>query len=210
MPVDLAAMVAPDRCAVLTMELQQGVVGDDGSFPELAGAVRRGGLVGAVARLLAAARAGAVPVVHCTVGFRADRLGSPANAPLLTAMARLPDHLREGTPSVELLPELGPEPGDLVSHRRHGVAPFGGTALDATLRALGVRTVVATGVSVNLGIVGLAVEAVDLGYQVVVPHDAVAGVPSDYADAVLRHTVGLVATLTSVDDVVAAWAGRAG
>ena len=38
-------------------------------------------------------------------------------------------------------------------------------------------TVVATGVSVNLGVLGLAIEACNLGYQVVVPRDAVAGHP---------------------------------
>jgi len=142
--------------------------------------------------------------VHCTAGFRPDRRGSPRNAPLITAMLRRPEHLAEGTPAVELVPELGPEGTDLVSHRRHGVSPFGGTSLDATLRALSVSTVVATGVSLNLGIPGLAVEAVDLGYRVVVATDAVAGVPRDYAAQVLRHTMPLVATLATVDEIVAA------
>ena len=37
------------------------------------------------------------------------------------------------------------------------------------------------------------------------PSDAVAGVPRDYADAVMTNTVALVATRVTVDDVVAAW-----
>ena len=41
-------------------------------------------------------------------------------------------------------------------------------------------TVVATGVSVNVGIMGLCLSAVDLGYQVVLVRDAVAGVPAEY------------------------------
>jgi nicotinamidase-related amidase len=121
-------------------------------------------------------------------------------------MLRRPGHLLEGTEAVDLVPELGPEPGDLISARRHGVSPFTGTDLDATLRNLGVRTVVATGVSLNLGIVGLAIEAVNLGYQVVVATDAVAGIPADYADAVLRHTLGLVATLATTDEIARALA----
>jgi nicotinamidase-related amidase len=106
---------------------------------------------------------------------------------------------------VELVPALGAQPGDLVSHRRHGVSPFAGTTLDPTLRALGVSTVVATGVSLNLGIIGLAVEAVNLGYRVVVATDAVAGVPAAFAADVLRHTIALVATLATVDDIIAAF-----
>ena len=204
MPVDLAEMLAPGRAAVLTMELQRGVVGDLSSFPELAAAVAGLRVVEHTAHLLEAARVADVPVVHCTAGFRADRRGSPANAPLVTAMLRRPGHLLEGTPAVELVPGLGAQPSDHVSHRRHGVAPFGGTDLHGLLTSLGVDCVVATGVSLNLGIVGLCVEAVDLGYRVVVPSDAVAGIPADYAEAVLRQTVGLVATLSTVDDVMAA------
>ena len=64
---------------------------------------------------------------------------------------------------------------------------------------------VATGVSVNLGVLGLAIEAVNLGYQVVVPRDAVAGIPRPYADAVLDNTFPLIATLTTVDDLIEAW-----
>lgn len=204
MPVDLTEMLAPGRCAVLTMELQRGVVGDRSSFPDLAAAVEAAGVVPNTARLLEAARRAGVPVVHCTAGFLADRRGSPANAPLVTAMLRRPDHLLEGTEAVELVPELGPGPGDRVSHRRHGLAPFGGTDLHDQLRSLGVACVVATGVSLNLGIPGLCVEAVDLGYRVVVPADAVAGTPTDYGEAVLRGTVALAATITTVDEVIAA------
>jgi biuret amidohydrolase len=42
----------------------------------------------------------------------------------------------------------------------------------------------------------------------VMPRDAVAGVPEDYAEAVLDNTLALVATLPATADVVAAW--RAG
>jgi nicotinamidase-related amidase len=204
MPVTLVDLVGAGQAAVLTMEIQRGVVGDLSSFPELATAARQVGVVVNTARLLAAARAAGAPVVHCTAGFRADRRGSPANSPLIAAMLRRPEHLVEGTPAVELVPELGATSSDLVSPRAHGVSPFTGTTLDPTLRALGVSTVVATGVSLNLGIVGLAIEAVNLGYRVVVATDAVCGVPLDYADAVTRHTLALVATLATVDDVVAA------
>ncbi len=82
------------------------------------------------------------------------------------------------------------------------MSPFTGTSLDTWLRSLGVRTVVATGVSVNLGVLGLAIEAGNLGYQVVVPRDAVAGLPASYADAVLDNTFPLISTLTTVDDVI--------
>ena len=102
-------------------------------------------------------------------------------------------------------PGSDPSRRDLVSPRLHGVSPFTGTSLDTWLRSLGVETVVATGVSVNLGVLGLAIEACNLGYQVVVPRDTVAGIPAEYADAVLDNTFPLIATLTTIDDLLEAW-----
>jgi nicotinamidase-related amidase len=203
-PVELKELVADGKAAVLTMEIQRGVVGDLSSFPELAEAVAKQGVLQNTARLLRAARARGVPVVHCTAGFRADRLGSPLSAPLITSLLRRPSHLLESSAATELVPELERSDRDLVSYRSHGVSPFTGTALDPTLRALGVSTVIATGVSLNLGVIGLAIEAVNLGYHVVVPTDAVAGVPEDYAAAVLANTLRLVARLCTVDEVVGA------
>jgi biuret amidohydrolase len=43
----------------------------------------------------------------------------------------------------------------------------------------------------------------------VLPRDAVAGVPADYAEAVLANTLGIVATITTTPDVVGAWGGDA-
>jgi nicotinamidase-related amidase len=204
-PIALQELAPPDACAVLTMEIQRGVVGDLSSFPQLAEAAQRSGVVPNTARLLAAARSHDVPVVHCTAEFRADRAGTTVNCQLVAAVLRNPAHLLTGTPATEIMAELGPEHSDLVSTRLHGVSPFTGTALDTWLRNLGVRTVVATGVSVNLGVLGLAIEAVNLGYQVVVVRDAVAGLPQAYADAVLENTFPLISTLTTVDELRAAW-----
>jgi nicotinamidase-related amidase len=102
------------------------------------------------------------------------------------------------------VPGLGAEPTDYVSSRRHGVAPFTGTPLHSMLEHLGVRVLIVSGVSVNLGVLGLCIEAVNLGYQVVVATDAVAGVPADYGHLVLQTSVSLVASLYTVDEIARA------
>jgi biuret amidohydrolase len=48
-------------------------------------------------------------------------------------------------------------------------------------------------------------DAVNRSYRVVVPTDAVAAVPLDDGEHVLRHSVGLVATLVTMDELVEAW-----
>jgi nicotinamidase-related amidase len=205
MAVDLRELLTPATTAVLTMELQRGVVGDQAAIRPLADEVRARHVVDQAAAVVTAARGAGASVVHCVAEFRADRAGSNDNSPLLHVLATGPPNLVVGTESVELVPELVPEPSDLVARRRHGLTPFPGTDLDQTLRNLGVRTIVATGVSVNIGIAGLVMVAVDLGYRCAVVTDAVAGVPRDYADAMLRHTLAPLATLVTAADVTAAW-----
>jgi nicotinamidase-related amidase len=80
-----------------------------------------------------------------------------------------------------------------------------GTQLDSILRNLGATTIVGIGVSVNIGMTNLAFDAVNRGYQIVMPRDAVAGVPGDYAQAVIDNTLALVATITTTDDILGVW-----
>lgn len=203
---DLAAMLDPQHTAVLTMELQEGVVGDSSQIPAIAEEVAARGVVARAAALVRAARDAGARVVHCTAEFRADRAGSRDNAPLLHVLAKRGPQPLAGTPAAAVVAALGPEPTDLISARTHGLTPFPGTGLDQLLRNLGVRTILATGVSLNIGVTGLVMVAVDLGYDVVVVTDAVAGVPREYADAVLEHTIAPLATRATADEVVAAWA----
>ncbi|MGW0810018.1 isochorismatase family cysteine hydrolase [Nonomuraea sp. NPDC002799] len=194
-----------ERTAVLVMEMQRGVVGDLTKFPDLVDACARHDVIPNAARLLATARTAGIPVIHCTAAFRPDRAGSHArNSPFIVALLKDPGHMLEGSPAVEIIPELR-DGGDLESRRHHGFSPFTGTSLDMTLRSLDVSAVVAIGVSLNLGIPGLALEAVNLGYRVTVVTDAVAGIPEDYARAVLKHTISLLATRAGTDDLVEAW-----
>lgn len=200
-----AALPPTDGSAVVTMELQRGVVGDLATLPDLVDAADRRALLGACGRLLDGARAAGIPVVHACVEWAADRRGTPLNTPLTAALARNEAQMLAGSAATELVPELGDTAGDLRSVRRHGLTPFPGTDLDALLRSFGVSTVVAVGVSLNVGVLGLCLNAADLGYRVVVPTDAVVGVPESYGDAVLQRTVAMVATLTTTDDLLRHW-----
>lgn len=187
------------------MECQRGVIGDLATFPAMRDALAGTTVLSSMASVVRAARTAAVPVVHALAVFRPDRLGSATNAPLLAFAATIPGQLEEGSPAAELVPELGPEPTDICSSRRHGVSPFTGTDLDAILRSRRVETIVAVGVSLNVGILGLCIEAVNLGYRVVLPTDATVAVPPSYAEAVLANTLSQLATLTTAEQVVAAW-----
>ena len=200
----LASLVDPRTTAVVTSEVQNGVVGERSALPALAEAAAP--MVDRLGVLCDAGRAAGVRVIHATAARRADGAGSNENARLFLGVRKSPVALLPGSEAAQVVPRLGPAPEDLVLGRLHGLNPMAGTDLDPVLRNLGVTTIVVTGVSVNVAVTNLVMDAVNKGYQVVVPRDAVCGIPQAYADAVLDNTIALLATLTTVDDLVAAWA----
>jgi nicotinamidase-related amidase len=203
-PFELAELVDPSHTALITQECQNGVLGDEAIFPELASAARAE-MIPNAARLVKAARAADITVVHCLALRRPDGKGSNHNARLFGAAAKAPVRLEPGSPAAEVIPEIGVDDGDLVLTRFHGLGPMAGTNLDATLRNLGVATIVGVGVSVNVGMTNFVMDAVNLGYQFVLPRDAVAGVPVDYAGAVIENTLSLLATVVTTEELVEAW-----
>jgi nicotinamidase-related amidase len=203
-PVDLAALLDPARAALVTSECQNGVIGRDSVLPDLAAAAADS-VIPNGARICAAARVAGVPVIHCTAGRRPDDRGSNRNARLFAAILRSSTRMDLGTPAADVVPEFAVAPSDFVLSRIHGLNPMAGTDLDPILRNLGASTIVVIGVSVNVAVTNLVMDAVNNGYQVVVVRDAVAGVPPSYADAVVDNTLALLATVTTTDAVLAHW-----
>jgi nicotinamidase-related amidase len=108
-----------------------------------------------------------------------------------------------GTANAAIHDDLVVEPSDLVCHRSHGMAPFTGTDLDATLRGYDIDTVVLSGVSTNIALPGAATEAVGLGYNVVLAEDCAAGAtPETHHMQITQHLL-LLATITDAESVIA-------
>jgi nicotinamidase-related amidase len=201
----LAEVLEPATAALLTVECQRGVVGPDSALPELAREARSSGALGNVARLVAAAHDAGVQVVHAVAERRPDGRGANRNAPHFRAAERLPVQQLTGSTAVRVAEPVPVTEDDLIVRRLHGLSPLAGTEVDALLRNLGCRTLVVTGVSANVAIPGAVFDAVNLGYTAVVPADAIAGVPREYTPAMVRHTLALVATVTTTDEVLARW-----
>ncbi|MET9857512.1 cysteine hydrolase [Streptomyces sp. NPDC006450] len=196
----------PATTALLTVECQNGVVGEESALPELAKEARDSGMLDRVAALVEAARGAGVQVLHAVAERRPDGLGANSNARLFRAAGRLPVRQLTGSPAVEVAAPITVAEQDLVVRRLHGLSPMSGTDLDALLRNLGIRTLVVTGVSSNIAIPNTVFDAVNLGYQVVVPSDAIAGVPATCTAEVIRNSLSLVAAVTTAEALLAQWA----
>ncbi|MFC8969687.1 cysteine hydrolase [Streptomyces sp. NPDC057094] len=203
----LSELLDPAGTVLLTIECQQGVVGQDSALPELAKEARSSGVLARVARLVDAAHESGVQVVHAVAERRPDGRGANRNARLFRAAERLPVQQLTGTTAVRVAPPIEVAEEDFVVRRLHGLSPIAGTDVDPLLRNLGCRTLVVTGVSANIAVPNAVFDAVNRGYTVVVPSDAIAGVPAEYTPAMIRNTLALVATITTTDAVLACLKG---
>ena len=152
--------------ALVLQEVQNGVVGSPSALPALADAAAAVDLVANSALLARRARRGcARDALHGR--DRDDMRGANHNARLFPALegAGTVDarHRRGQVPD-----EIGVDPGDSCCPGTTA-RPMTGTQLDSVLRNLGVTTIVGVGVSVNVGMTNLAFDAVNRGYQIVMP-----------------------------------------
>lgn len=202
----LANLITSGRTAVVVQEMQSGVLGPDSALPALVAAAAEVGVVDNAATVAAAARAAAVPVIHATAQNLPDNFGANRNARLFATVRKA--DTRVETVFSQPISSVFAE-GDLVLPRYHGLSPMADGQLDALLRNAGITSLVIVGVSLNIGIPNLVFDAVNRSYEVVVVADAVVGVPVGYGREVLAHTLGLVATMSTTDQVVAVWSGYA-
>jgi nicotinamidase-related amidase len=79
--------------------------------------------------------------------------------------------LTEGAPGLEILPSLAPLPDDFVL-TKHRVSSFAGSGLDVLLRSLEITHLVLTGVSTSTAVLGTAMAAADLDFELTVLSDA--------------------------------------
>jgi nicotinamidase-related amidase len=164
------------------------------------------GLVANLRRLLDGARERGVRVVHAT--YEGSLGGEPTGtARLWRALGPATASWAPGRIETQVLPELlGPT--DMVLPRHHGLFPTLDTELLPVLKGLGVRTVVLTGVSLNLALPTTAGHTTQAGFRLIVPRDAVGGTPTDYANGVLDNTIAVLGRITTVDELVAEWASK--
>ena len=116
------------------------------------------------------------------------------------------EHAMAGDPGAEVIDELAPREGEIISEKRHYGA-FDGTELDEQLRDRDVDQVVITGQHTHICVRHSSYGALIRGYEIIIPRDAVCGfegVNDEDALEYLKATYG--ATVTTVDELVGATA----
>ena len=186
-------VLTPALTALVVIDLQRGIVGTP-TGPHPAGDVVA--RAAAVARALRAA-GGLIVLVHVSPSADGrDALRPETDTPLRQPGPRPPDW-------AEIVPELGPEPGDLVIIKRQWGA-FYGTELDLQLRRRGVHTILLAGISTNVGVESTARDAYERGYQQVFVEDAMAARTADEHAHTIRTVFTRIGRVRSTAEVLAA------
>jgi nicotinamidase-related amidase len=155
-------------------------------------------LIPNIQRLIAGFRDAGAHIIWITYGANAaDASDAPRHiAPIIKATNNI-----AGQPEHEIVDALKPGTGDLVLNKTTQGA-FRSTALDSSLRALGVDTVVSTGVSTNNCVAMTSMEACDLQYRVVITSDATGTDSDEMQEATLTMLRRLWARVLTTDEVL--------
>jgi nicotinamidase-related amidase len=183
----------PKKSALILIDLQHGIVNQP--------CVPRSGpqVVQNASRLLEKFRALGATVGLVNVCFRADgkdRLNVPVDAPMRFNPSALPPNW------ADLVPDVGPQPGDILITKRQWGA-FYGTELDLQLRRRGVQTIVLGGIATNFGVESTARDAYERGYAQVFVEDAMTSLSAEAHEFVVKNIFPRIGHVRSTDEVIA-------
>jgi ureidoacrylate peracid hydrolase len=198
-------LIAPDRCVLLVVDVQNDYCHDDGAFGRAGRDMRP--IQAAVERVLdvvAAARRAGVPIVwvrteHDEWTDSAAWLGRDVRS----AGAICPT----GTWGAEFY-RVAPAPGERVI-TKHRYSAFVGTSLPVVLRALGRPVLAIAGVTTNVCVESTARDAFMQDWQVVLLEDCAAALTKAEHEAAVHNVRTYFGRVTDAAAVERAWAEAA-
>ncbi len=190
------------RAALLISECQRGVISPEmTAFKGLADEVARRGILARISTLADAFRAAGLPVIHLHVAHRQGYIDVPRTS-VIIARSMKENRMLVSSSEVESVDEVAPKANDIVHARSFSLVAFHGTDLDSMLRNMGVSTLVPVGVSTNVAISGTSLCGSDLGYQVVVPEDCIAGATQESHEFIVQNLLPLYATISESQTII--------
>ena len=201
-----AEFLAPDRCALLVIDMQNENLKDDGGYARHGTQV--GGMAGvtaAIRDLLAAARATGVPVFYTEFIHRSRHGVNLNDGPSLYVHrdADFVSEVREGTWQAQTIDDLAPQPGDMVLTKTRASA-FHGTPLAAQLLNRGIRSVVLTGMITQGCVLHTHADALMKGFYPVVAGDGVGAYEQEWHELAMRW-MARKSPVYTVSEIRAEW-----
>ena len=151
-------------------------------------------------KLLKAFRAKGLPVVFVNA-YTPEETKLPVYGRFWPSLSRNRVNYK-GTPDVEVIDELKPQPGEPVFYNW----PFGifqGNEMDKYLTDNGVETIVLAGVATGMAVGVAAFALADRFYNTIVPSDTATDGNKELHDVIFKAMLPAIALVTTSDDVIA-------
>ena len=194
------------RSALVVIDLANDFVYPGGVIADAGGPAYQAlaqGIIPCLERLIAAARASGVTVVYAT----------DAHTPADTELRKWPPHAMKGTRLAEIVPQLAPQPGDLVIEKTT-YSPFASSDIEAQLKQQGIERLYITGLHTDCCARHTSGDAFQKGYDLVWITDALAAFTDEAHRAGLEYFKAWYASdparqLITTDQAVAEWEAMA-
>ena len=204
----------PDHVALLCIDFQRDFV-EAGGFGESLGndVSRLRGTIEPTRAVLAAFRQHGWPVIHTREGHRPDLTDLfPAKRDRGNPSLRIGEEgpmgrlLVRGSAGHEIIPELAPQPGEVVLDKP-GKGAFYATDLETILRARGITHLVVTGVTTEVCVQSTTREANDRGFECLVLSDCTGSYFPEFYEstlAMIKAQGGIVGWVGTSADLLGA------
>jgi nicotinamidase-related amidase len=194
------------KSALVVIDLANDFVYAGGVIADAGGAAyqeRAQAILPTLKRLIEGARAAGVLVVYAT----------DAHTPDDTELAKWPPHAMRGTKWAEVVPELAPQPGDLVLDKTT-YSPFVSTRIDEELRQRGINRLFVTGLHTDCCARHTSGDAFQRGYDLVWVTDAMQAFTDEQHQQGLEYFKAWYAAdaerqLRTADEVLEGWGAAA-
>ena len=147
--------------------------------------------------LLKAAREKEVPIIYTRVIYHP----SGADGGLFVKKVPALRKMIEGEPLAEIVPELPPDPDDVILIKQYA-SSFFGTSLATMLTARGIDTLIITGCSTSGCVRATALDAMQYGFRPIVPRECVGDRHEGPHEANLFDINAKYGDVVSRDDVI--------
>lgn len=203
-PAPALPAINPAETALLIQDMQNDPISEGGAFAESGapGHAKRQNVIENSRRLAAACRRAGIPVIYIWFICEPGHPGVTRHAPLYEGLLDN-NALVRGTWGAAPAEGMEPQQGDIVVEKK-SMSAWETSDLESRLRSMGVRTLINTGAWTNMSIEHTARTGADKGFRIILPEDACSTMNEDWHRASLDYAMSNVATITSVDEVIAA------
>jgi nicotinamidase-related amidase len=192
----------PTKSALVIIDLANDFVYPGGVIAEAGGEEyrrRAQSIIPTLTRLLTAARKAGVTVVYAT----------DAHTPEDAELGKWPPHAMKGTREADIVPDLKPEPGDLVIEKQT-YSPFVSGDIDQQLRERGIERLYITGLHTDCCARHTSGDAFQRGYDLIWIEDAMQAFTQEAHDQGMEYFKAWYASdpdrqVKTANEVIADW-----